>query len=327
MRLPAAALLLFLLAPALRAAPPAAKDEISGPLRERYDEAFKLFTDEEYVKAIQKWSEILRIAPEQRTAQTMIAEARRKLEQQGKDRLEKLYALVGRGLYDDALLDVQNFIEEDFTNPVYRTLQQRLEELVKVAPRAGAGKAWTLAMKGISAALARRPDLRLAHNALRYACELAPEDRSIAALKDLLLNWNPELVGADPITPGMRFLAFKRFVALNFIYDGKYDLAIQALGDILQLEPDDLLSLKRLGSAYFSLGQRPQARAAWKRALTLSPGDPKLVEFLRKLDLPPPSGAVKAPEDKVLMDESPAPADAEEGDEEETDEADEPAPQ
>jgi Flp pilus assembly protein TadD len=80
----------------------------------------------------------------------------------------------------------------------------------------------------------------------------------------------------------MKLLEYKQMVALHQIYDAKHFQAVGTLNDILALEPNDVLALKRLGSAYYSLGRKKQARAAWERALKLSPNDASLKKFLTK---------------------------------------------
>ena len=72
-------------------------------------------------------------------------------------------------------------------------------------------------------------------------------------------------------------------VAVHDIYDGKYHRAVGTLDEILALEPNDVLALKRLGSAYFSLGKKARAKEAWERALRLQPEDPTLKKFLAKV--------------------------------------------
>ncbi|MEK7746087.1 MAG: tetratricopeptide repeat protein, partial [Elusimicrobiota bacterium] len=76
----------------------------------------------------------------------------------------------------------------------------------------------------------------------------------------------------------------------------KYHLAAQVLGEVLALEPEDLTALKRLGSAYFALGRREQAAAAWNSALKLAPEAPQLLKFLKKLDGPARPSAESSPE-------------------------------
>ncbi len=269
-----------------------AEDSIPAALRERYEEAFKLYTGGEHAKAIQKWNDILALDPNQKTAQSMISEAREKIAQQIKERQERLVTFIRKGQYDAALLELQPLMEADSSLPLYKTLQSRLDSLAKIVPKAPeSGKAWRIAVAAVAGTLKTKEELRFAHNGLRYACELDPADEKLGKLLDWLLSIHPELTEADPVTPGMKLLDYKRLVGLHHIYDGKYHLAAQVLGEVLALEPEDLTALKRLGSAYFALGRRERARSAWTDALKLAPEDPQLMKFLKKLgaDAPPPA--------------------------------------
>ena len=58
---------------------------------------------------------------------------------------------------------------------------------------------------------------------------------------------------------------------------------------MLEVEPENVLALKRLGSALYCLGKaenKPdvleQGRAVWKKAVKLSPDDQEIKEFLEK---------------------------------------------
>jgi Flp pilus assembly protein TadD len=72
------------------------------------------------------------------------------------------------------------------------------------------------------------------------------------------------------------------FGALNHIYEGRYDLAIQQTSIVIGLQPTNVLALKRLGSAYFAIGNKTKARAAWEKALKIAPDDAELKTFLRQ---------------------------------------------
>jgi tetratricopeptide (TPR) repeat protein len=154
---------------------------------------------------------------------------------------------------------------------------------MKTAPRLPPqSKAARAAVLGLRGYLSLPPDLKLAHNGLRYALELAPEHPLYKKLLAVVTAEYPALANEDPVTPGMKLLEFKNYVAIHQIYDAKYHLAVMTLDEILQLEPDDLIALKRLGSAYFSLGRMDEARAAWTAALKLQPGDATLKKFIAK---------------------------------------------
>jgi tetratricopeptide (TPR) repeat protein len=260
---------------------------IPAVLQERYAEAFQFYTQGDYAQAITKWNEILTIDPRQKSAQQMIEEARARIAESMKQRQERLLAFIRGGQYEAAYLELQQLIENDATHPLYKTLSDRLPAISKIVPKAPEGKAWGIAVKGLGGVLGEREDVRLAHNGLRYALDLDPAEPRFQELLEWLYALKPGLSFDDVVTPGMKFMEYKRFVALHHIYDGKGHSAVQTLSETLALEPDDLISLKRLGSAYYTLGKREQAREAWTRALRLAPDDAQLKKFLGKLGAQP----------------------------------------
>ena len=222
-------------------------------------------------------------APEQTTASTMILDARQKILFATKLRRRRAFEFIAAGQYRKAFLELQALLDQDPGDPQLQALQSRLNGVIKLSPallpRTKAGRAAILGLKGY---LALPPDLTLAHNGLRYAVELAPDDELYARLLGLLIAEYPVLATLDPVTPGMTFLEYKHAIALHQIYDGKYHTAVLALNEILALDPDDLVALKRLGSAYYSLGRMAEARAAWLAALKLKPEDKTLLKFIAK---------------------------------------------
>ena len=68
--------------------------------------------------------------------------------------------------------------------------------------------------------------------------------------------------------------------ALTNIYEGRYGRAIEQCSIVLSLDKNNALAYKRLGSAYYLMGNRQKAAAAWQRALSLEPHDNELREFV-----------------------------------------------
>jgi tetratricopeptide (TPR) repeat protein len=75
----------------------------------------------------------------------------------------------------------------------------------------------------------------------------------------------------------------KVFDARQAILEGKYDVAIKKCQDILDVSPNDITSLKIMGSAFFLLDDHTRARKLWARVLEIDPNDKEIPEFLKQL--------------------------------------------
>lgn len=252
-------------------------------IQQYYDEALQFYASGDYRMAIMKWTEIVKEDPDQRTAQTMILDARAKIALLTRKRRQGTFAYIAAGRYRQALLELQALLDQDPGDPQLESLQERLESIIRLAPQiAPEDKAARAAILGLKGFLALPPDLTLAHNALRYACELSAGENRYDKFLALLLSESPALAHNDAVTPTMKLLEYKHTVALHQIYDAKYHLAVATLGEILALEPNDLMAYKRLGSAYYSLGRMTEAKKAWSAALAIAPQDKTLRQFVEK---------------------------------------------
>lgn len=258
----------------------------SAELTAHYDAALQLYTKGDYSRAIMEWREVLRKAPDQESAAKMITLAREAINKRDRERQETVFAKAAAGDYQGALVALQPLLEGDALHPAYSVLQTRLDRISFIVPTASTdSKAWRAAAQGLTGYLAREDDLALAYDGLRWAKELDPKEPRFDRLVAVLLADNPALA-QDAVSPGMGILEYKRFQALNLIYDGKYPQAAAVLEKVVALDPEDVTALKRLGSAYFALKDRAKARTLWQRALTLKPDDRQLKEFLSRVELP-----------------------------------------
>lgn len=272
---------------AAEAAPAAAADKAvknSAAVKQYYQEAFDFYAREDFRAAIIKWTAVLKEDPDQRSAQSMILTARKRIALLTREKRRRAFELIAAGEYRKAVLELQALLDQDPGDPELEATQRRLESIIKLAPaiepKTKAARASVLGLKGY---LALPPDLRLAHNALRYAQEAAPGEELYKRLLGLLYEEHPSLITADAVTPGMKLLEYKHHVALHQIYDAKHHQAVLTLNEILMFEPGDLMALKRLGSAYYSLGRMDDAQSAWSAALKLAPRDKTLTHFLAKI--------------------------------------------
>jgi tetratricopeptide (TPR) repeat protein len=281
--------------PGLSAAQTAASVPAS-EVREYYDKAFGYYSSGDYQKAMEYWNMVLRADPKQVTARNMIEEARVKMAGTSADLKTAFSRLLEKGRYSDALAKLEELLSTDPTNPYYLKAQKQLRRIAALLPRKpAASKQWNIAAAGIMSWVAEKEDLSFAYDALRYASELAPSEASLQKLVKALEDEAPQLKLNDTKPENVGVLEHKKELALHNIYDSKYYLAVKELEDVLRLEPEDVTALKRAGSAYLQLKDYRQARAAWQKALDLTPGDEQLKEYLQALDEAAPRRPARKP--------------------------------
>jgi len=84
------------------------------------------------------------------------------------------------------------------------------------------------------------------------------------------------------VLPNMTLVDQRLQEALEYMYDDKHISAITLCQEVLELEPDNVLALTRMGSAYWGMGYDDAARSAWKKALSLDPNNEALKQFLNQ---------------------------------------------
>jgi len=289
----------YLLAAALFccAAPARAQDAApseNAEMKGQYDKAFGYYVAGDYPKAIEYWNMVLRADPKQTTARNMIEDARLKMSGSTAALRNSFSRLLEKGRYADALIKLEEMLGTDPTAPYYLKVQGRLRRISALAPaRPSSSKAWNAASEGISAWLGEKEDLPFAYDALRYASELAPADKLLPRLTAALEEEAPQLKLNDSKPQNTGVLEHKKQLALDYIYDSKFYLAVKELEGVLRLEPGDVIALKRAGSAYLQLKDYRLARRAWQKALAISPNDEQLTEYLQALDKAAPEEAAQ----------------------------------
>ena len=259
-----------------------------------YDRAFESYLAGDYQKAIDHWNQILRLDPTQVTAKNMIQEARQKLSGSTAGQKGKFYSLVARGRYVEALLKIEEMMAADPSNPLFPRLTGRLKKVSAIAEfKLSNSKAWNIAAQGVFNFINEEENLPFAYDAFRYAAELSPRDAHFEKLIAMLEEESPQLRLNDTKPAQSGVLDHKKELALHYIYDSKFYMAVKELEDTLKLEPEDTIALKRLGSTYLQLKDYARAREAWEKALKLAPEDTQLVEYMQALDNIPQSAAQK----------------------------------
>jgi len=187
-------------------------------------------------------------------------------------------AAYEKGLYQRAVEKLNRSLSLDPKNIEAKDKLLKLERVAKIIPKeVEETKRAKLIKQAVLSYL--DGDIKLTINALRYISSMEPEDREV----DRLLKTIARVEGVDlveEITPGMSLVDQKLYNALNYFYEGKYDMTIKEAQDVLKLEPNNALAYKRIGSAFFAMGQREKAKQAWNRCLQINPADKSLKEFL-----------------------------------------------
>ncbi|MDH5174098.1 MAG: PorV/PorQ family protein [Elusimicrobiota bacterium] len=187
-------------------------------------------------------------------------------------------AAYERGLYQRAVEKLTSSLSLDPKNIEAKNKLVKLERVAKIIPKeVKETKRAKLIKQAVLSYL--DGDIKLTINALRYLSSMEPEDREV----DRLLKTIARVEGVElleEVTPGMSLVDQKLYNALNYFYEGKYDMTIREAQDVLTLEPNNALAYKRIGSAFFAMGQREKAREAWEKSLQMNPADRSLKEFL-----------------------------------------------
>lgn len=206
-------------------------------------------------------------------------EAVRRLSQEGMESYRQGdYALSTERL--NKLLDL------DPRNREAKRLVSKLETIIPITPKVvEPTRDAELTRRGIAAYVEGDP--QTAVNVLRYALSLQPQNETILRI----LNRAEKEVGERPTEPeavtpppaAFSYLDQKLYRALEYIYAKQYDKAVLECQEVLNLEPNNVIAMERMGSALFLMNQRELARKVWMKALEIDPNNTVVREALGRL--------------------------------------------
>lgn len=248
-------------------------------LLELYEHASILFKEEQYDLAIAEWEEILKDHPEQTLAKRLIENTRRKKLDDLYMKAEKLYR---DGDYIGARDAMSRILDDIPESQAARRVLDRLNSALGVTKSMRAkGKAWDLARKSLANYISDDGSAEVAVASIWYATQLMPEAPELQATREFIEKRNANTARSmqQPLRD-MDVLEQHLYASLDHIYRGRYDLAVRECRLVLELETDNLLALKRLGSAYYLMGSKEKAREVWRRAIGIAPEDEELKEFI-----------------------------------------------
>lgn len=85
------------------------------------------------------------------------------------------------------------------------------------------------------------------------------------------------------VAEGMSLTEYKLHKALQYFYDAKYAKVIEEASDVLVIDPTNARAYKRMGSAFYSIGNEEKAVEMWKKSLQLNPADTNLKDFINRV--------------------------------------------
>jgi tetratricopeptide (TPR) repeat protein len=196
-------------------------------------------------------------------------------------------ALYRRGLYKqsfDKFNQAKEMDPKDLDVPLYIDRISLLEPIVPqvISP----DKTSELLRRGITYFI--EGDGKSAVKTIAYSLSTEPDNFTISRV----LSRVEEKTGfkadyAKPVS-GMSTVDQKLYEALIAFRKKDYSYVITQCEDVLILEPQNSLALKRLGSAFFALGEKEKAMDTWKKAIEIAP-DVKLEELMNKIKAQTPN--------------------------------------
>lgn len=200
-----------------------------------------------------------------------------------KDLISRIDYCCENGMYSEALDNNNKLLEIDPANSAGKKLDIQLNKIIEIVPAdVDGGKVHELIRKSVGSYLGKSGDERSALLCIRYAWQLEPENQVVQKLLSFMEQEYPGIAKKEQLTEGKTIIEQKLSQAVDRIYNGDYSEAIAECEDVLILEPDNVLALKRSGSAYFALGNKETAEKKWRQAQKLAPNDDELKEFLQK---------------------------------------------
>ena len=249
--------------------------------KKHYDQADSYMKEKQYDLAIAEWKKVLDIDGSQEAASRYIASAVK--EKMGatygeaKQAYERGDYIMARDYYNKILADNPTDID-------VKTMISRLDEVVKVALRIDdKNQAGDMMRKALSNYIAVDGNRKASMAGAWYAFQLNPNSLTIAVKSFLELKYVSILSTMEAPVGDMNIVDQYLFAALNHIYEGRYDLAIQECTIVIELQPSNILAWKRLGSGYYAIGKKDKARETWERALKIAPDDTELKQFIKQI--------------------------------------------
>lgn len=139
-----------------------------------------------------------------------------------------------------------------------------------------------LLKNGIAGYINGRPHIAL--NNIIYASQLWPKDENISKFLTVLSDEFPDISSQKKLLVGTNWVEQLLEKSLEMIYAGRYSESVSTCEEALTLEPNNIIALTRMGSAYWAMGRKEKAYKVWKRVIELEPDNKAVKEQLKKYE-------------------------------------------
>ncbi len=250
------------------------------------DYLFKMGTEYyyqgKYSQAIKYWEAVLDIDLQQTQPPALIENAREQIRKETTPAFEAVQKAVKEGDFINAQENNLKLLDLDPANDQYKDMMHKLKKVSDIFLSLPKNKKVSrLILQGAYAYVIEPVDVDLAFSSLRMARQIAPANKEVSSFYRVLKKEYPTASRKHVDIAGVNILDQILQSALNHIYAGEYIEAITACRRALKLDQKNVLAMKRLGSAYFALGNKKEAKSIWHKALAIDPGDTDLKKFLK----------------------------------------------
>lgn len=198
--------------------------------------------------------------------------------------IQEGYEAFRKGNYLLAVGRLNQALEINPSNKTVFDMVTKLQQVVGLIPSSsGDDEESSLIRKGVTSFV--DGDNKTALNALRYAFNKNPRNTQLLRL----LNRVEKALGVERTErPKQDMIGFtlidqKMYDARQAMYEGRYDSALRKCQEILDLEPENVVALELMGSAFFLIEQRDKAKAVWEKVLQIDPTNKVIPQFLEQL--------------------------------------------
>ena len=186
---------------------------------------------------------------------------------------------VRRGAYADATAAYKKADELFINNLEVKESLKNIAAISSILPEAtGATDREDLIRKAVNRYTDKNTDAVLY---ITYARQKWTKDTNVARLYNVIAREFPETASGMRILPDITIIDQLLQDALDFIRTGRYIQAISTLQRVLQLEPNNIPALTRMGSAYWAMEKKDVARKNWERVIELDPNNKEVLQFMK----------------------------------------------